>query len=325
MLTDESIQQTFNLAYSLHPNRVVAWEVTREALKLSRVANQAQDSRPSADRPYKQKLEAINLLRASLFAASEKWEKDQESRSPRLEPAYRPTAEDLLYRYLKTLVWHSMDRSSIYAAVSVGSLLFTYRTSDIAAISVDFFDSLNIRRVKSWFLRKVESRFRNVMLIPDDWSKLCADCPSKDQLEFVNKSLATLAPLVADHPNACSPSRPVLEEYFSFDSERSDCERVHVISNPECVGWARLVDEYNQCNCDERQRRLEDPTEKLRLPLFNGGFDSPGSGTDGAGGTPRTRKRFEPEPLNPVEVRSLRQRLDQLPVMNLKLVRGRAA
>jgi hypothetical protein len=308
MQTAESIQQAFGLAHSLHPHREVAWEVTRDALKFSRVISYRQDVRPAAGRPYKQRLFESNLLRLGVFMASEKWEKDQESRSPKLTPKYTPTKEDLLYRYLKTLVWHTMDRPCVYAAVGVGALLFSYRTSEIAAVSVDFFDDLNIRRKKEWLIEKVVSRFRDMMVIPEGSGVKASPPPTEYQLAFVNKSLATLAPLADGHPRDCEAEGGLLGEHFRFDSPRTEVERVHLITNTECCGWARLVEDYNRLS---PHNRLEDPAGKLSLPLFDDGFDGgprPQPGDDGDGRT--FGERFDAEPLSTLEVRALVQRSD---------------
>jgi hypothetical protein len=313
MLTDECIQQVFSLAYSLHPHRVVAWEVTREALKRGKVMSNTQGSRPAAHRPYKQKLEESNLLRASVFAVSEKWERDQESRAPEREPIYTPTTEDLLYRYLKTLVWHSMDRESVYAAVGIGSLLFTYPTNEIAAVSVDFFDNENIRRVKSWLLKKVESRFSDVMVIPNDSGGQNAPRPTEYQFAFVNRALNTLAPHIAGHPSACSTDGMLLDEFFSYDSIKNESERVHVIMNTECGGWARMVDEYNQLHHSFPSHHLDAPADKLRVPIFGDGLNGPQDGSKGDDNPSVIEDRFDSEPLNAVEVRSLVQQVDHPP------------
>jgi hypothetical protein len=308
MQTAESIQQAFGLAHSLHPHREVAWEVTRDALKLNRVLSTRQDVRPMAGRPYKQRLHDSNLLRLSVFMASEKWEKDQESRAPKLTPRYTPSKEDLLYRYLKTLVWHSMDRPCVYAAIGVGALLFSYRTCEIAAVSVDFFDDLNIRRKKDWLREKVVSRFRDVMVITDGASGKGVPPPTEYQLAFVNKSLATLAPLVEGHPQGCTAGEGLFGEYFCFDSPKTEVERVHLIINTECCGWARLVEQYNRLSS---HNRLEAPADKLSLPLFDDGFDGgPRSRSDGDGDKLTFGERFEAEPLSTLEVRALVQRID---------------
>jgi hypothetical protein len=308
MQTAESIQQAFGLAHSLHPHREVAWEVTRDALKLSRVISTRQDVRPAAGRPYKQRLLESNLLRLGVFMASEKWERDQESRSPKLTPSYTPTKEDLLYRYLKTLVWHTMDRPCVYAAVGVGALLFSYRTSEIAAVAVDFFDDPNIRRKKEWLLEKVASRFRDVMVITEGSGPKASPPPTEYQLAFVNKSLAALAPLADGHPLDCEAEGGPLGEYFSFDSLRTEGERIHLITNTECCGWARLIEDYNRLSPHDR---VEDPAGKLSLPLFDDGLDGGPRPRPGDGGDGQTfGERFDAEPLSALEVRALVQRVD---------------
>jgi hypothetical protein len=282
--------------------------VTRDALKLSRVISYRQDVRPAAGRPYKQRLFESNLLRLGVFMASEKWERDQESRSPKLTPKYKPTKEDLLYRYLKTLVWHTMDRPCVYAAIGVGALLFSYRTSEVAAVSVDFFDDLNIRRKKEWLLEKVSSRFRDVMLIPEGSGVKALPPPTEYQLAFVNKSLATLAPLADGHPLDCEAEGGLLGEHFRFDSPRTEVERVHLITNTECCGWARLVEQYNRLS---PHSPLEDPAGKLSLPLFDDGFDGgPRPRLEDDGDRQTLGERFDSEPLSALEVRALVQKID---------------
>ena len=311
MLTDDSIQQTYRLAHSLHPNPVLAWEVTKEALKFSLLLGCAQEARPMALHPYKQWLEEDNLLRRSVFMASEKWEKDQESRAPKMEPSYIPDAEDLLFRYLKTLVMHSMDRKPVFAAIGIGGLLYSYSTSEIAAVAADFFDNPNIRRMKAKLLEKVESRFRNSTILSNRIRGDGRRLPTERQLEFVNKSLTVLAPSVPNHPAACAPTLSLLEEYFCIESERSDAERSHVILAPECGGWARMIDEYNESQGSSSTHLLADPREKLRPPIFGGDFSGPGADSGIDLGAPDLGGRFDPEPLSPIEVRSLRQRFDE--------------
>jgi hypothetical protein len=313
MVTKESIQQAFSLAYSLHPQRVVAWEVTREALRQYKVRASAQGERPAANSPYKQRLDENNLLRTSIFISSEKWERDQESRSPKRDPVYVPTLEDLWYRYLKTLVWHSMDRKSIYAAVAIGALLFTYQTSEIASVSVDFFDSENIRRVKNWFLRKLESRFSDVMVIFNDSGRHNAPPLTEYQLAFVNKALSVLAPQMLEHPDSCATNKMLLNEFFSYESTRLEQERVHILLNTECGGWARLVNEYNQLYASFPSRHLGDPSDKLRLPIFGNGFNGPQDRSKRDDASSVLEGRFKPDPLNHVEIRSLIQRLNESP------------
>lgn len=325
MVTKESIQQAFSLAYSLHPQRVVAWEVTREALRQYKVRASTQGERPAANRPYKQWLDDNNLLRTSIFIASEKWERDQESRLPKKDPVYVPTIEDLWYRYLKTLVWHSMDRNCIYASVAIGTLLFTYQTSEVASVSVDFFDNENIRRVKSWFLKKLESRFSDVMIIFNESGRHDAPPLTEYQLAFVNKALSVLAPQPPGHPDSCAANQMLLNEFFSFESTRLEQERVHVILNTECGGWARLVDEYNHLYRSFPSRHLGDPSYKLRLPIFGNGFNGPQDGSKIGDSSSVLEGRFEPEPLNQVEIRSLIQRLNDSPIAGEKVRRDVAA
>lgn len=312
MLTDDNIQRVFRLVYSLHPNRVLAWEITQEALRHKRSLECAQASRPSAAHPFKQRLEEDNLLRKSVFLSSLRWEKDQESRAPKLCPAYRPTSEDLLFRFLKALVLQCMDRRPIYAAVGMGALLYSYATSEVACVAPDFFDDPNIRRVKRFLLRCLDERFRNVMLITDgNAGRRSGATPTIGQTEFVMRGLSTLAPEAHGHPGICRTRQTLLEEYFSGESGRSDAERIHVILHPGCGGWGKLVEEFNAGQSNDSEFLLADPEGRLRIPSFGGDFEGPGTGANDGRDSEAGVERFDPEPLNPVEIRSLRQSLDE--------------
>lgn len=305
MWSETEIQRAFRLAYNLHPDRLVAWEVTREALKIAVVAMRSQQSRPPAGRPYKQKLDASNLLRRSIFLASERWERDQESRHPKLVPRYKPDVEDLLVRHLKTIVLHSMDRQCVVAAVGIGCFVFSYRPCEIAAVSPDHFDSDNIRRVKGWLGGLFDSRFRDHMIVPMKSGKATEIVPTSRQMNFVSKALAELAPSTFKHPEACAPILTLLEDYFAADSVRTELERSHVILNPECGGWAQLVTEHNAlCDCHPG-RKLAEPEQSLYLPQFDDSTVQQRIDVLNDAELHTRDDRFAPEPLALVELRSL--------------------
>lgn len=312
MPNDETIQRAFRLAYSLHPDRLLAVEIAEEALNYKRVLESDQDARPVAARPFKQRLGEENLLRKSVYLTSEKWEKDQESRAPKMRPAYRPTSEDLLYRYIKTLVTHSMDRKPVYAAVAVGSILYAYQPVDVAKISPDVFDDSNIRRVKAHLHKALQRRFGNLMLIVEGGggSRIMRG-PTDVQIDFVLKSLSALAPDAPCHPDDCLTCESLLDEYFFDEFKGTDADRIHLILRPDCGGWVRLVEEFNAGQDDDSEFLLADPSGRLHIPEFGGDFEGPGGGTLRHRGDDLYGGRFDPEPLNPIEIRSLRQGLDE--------------
>jgi len=272
------------------------------------VIGRRQERRPDADRRYKPIIPDENLPQYCIYQASEKWEKDQESDFPSMEPGYRPTADDRLIRYIKTLALESMDRYSRYAAVGVGCYLYTYRPKQISALAEDLFSSENIRRVKKGIFKRLERRFPSIC---NDGEHVLLETPGERQRALVNKSLAVLAPWYSCH-TACTTGSEMtfLETYFDKESHRPELERIHMLFDTACCGLARLVREYNSFFPEGSKMRLDDPEHKLRVPKFGDGHGG-SAGGEGEGGPPDPDERFNPSPLTPAELSSIRHILNR--------------
>jgi hypothetical protein len=159
LLTDDDIQRAFRLIHGIHPDRAVAQCILQDAYDRIPLIQKLQERRPTSPHPFKSRIPEENLLQFAVYLASDAWEKDQESARPRKEPKYHPTQDDLLIRYIKTLIWKSMDRRACYTAVAIGCLLYTYQPHEISSLAEEHFDSDNIRRVKGWVTEQVKICF----------------------------------------------------------------------------------------------------------------------------------------------------------------------
>lgn len=305
LLTNDTLQKAFPIINSLHRDRGVALCVLLDACEHISISKKTQEKRPESAHPFKLKIPDQSLLQLCAYWASEIWERDQESKHPIKQPTYRPTYDDLLVRYVKTLAWKSMDRHSRVAAVGLGCLLFTYQPHEISSLAEDHFDSDNIRRDKKWMFEQLKSRFQETGELTNDNEQIVFEVPSRHQRELIQQSLSRFAPWCScSTATNLTPATSLLETYFDKDSKKSEWERVHVIFDPACGGLPRLVREYNSTYSRGNVMRLDDPEDKLGSPKFGDGHTPTGNGGDE--GPPDPGERFNPSPLTDAELSSIR-------------------
>ena len=300
MLMDSVLQSAFRLIGCLHPNRAVAICVLIEACEwISRIKN-LQRRRHG----YKLQTPENSLIQFSIYSVSEQWEKDQESERPTKHPIYKPTNDDRLIRYVKTLASKSMDWRSLYGAVAVGCLLYRYEPHEVSSLAEDIFKSDNIRRVKSTMSKLIKKRFKNGL--SNGNGELRFETPSNHQRTLIQASLLSFAPW-----NSCSttqsPSDSLLETYFAKSSQTSEWERLHVLFRL----FPKLVDEYNSTFPKGNKMRLADPEKKLGSPKFDGYSNDPMEDDSGGGEPPNPADRFNPAPLTDDEISIIRHSLER--------------
>ena len=123
MLPDHVLQKMYDLAYCLHPDHGVALSVTLEACERIALIQRMQDRRAGH---YRRRLPEACPPQYCMYLASEARERDQEHPRPGREPRYWPTPDDYLVRYIKSLVWWTMDRSACHVAVALGCFLYGF-------------------------------------------------------------------------------------------------------------------------------------------------------------------------------------------------------
>lgn len=301
VFSDEEMQNAFRLAYVLHPNTAVAYSVALDAVDRFFLQRRLQGRRPKAkNQPFKNLLSDSALLQTSVYLASDSWERDQERLLPRKPPFYKPDVNDLIARYVKLLVWKTMEHSCTHVAVGIGSFLYTYRTAEIKHLAPDHIKDDNIRRIKAGIISEIRNRFDQYNIAPDDSSHIITRAPASHERELVYNSLAAFAPWVAEHAPPSSDATPVLETYFGYESKKSEWERNHALIDFGCAGLPLLIQEFNANGSVEADMLLENPDEKLQVPDFGTSFD-PGGSDD----------RFNPRSLSETELISLRRALAQ--------------
>jgi hypothetical protein len=292
-----NVNELFRLACCLHPDRAVAIRVLIDGHYQISVTRQAQSRR--TDDGHKPRTPEVGLPQMSFYYASEKWEKDQESLCPRKAPTYVPDRDDLLVRFIKNLVYKSLDHRPIYCAVGIGCFLYDYQPNEVSRLSEDVFSNENIRRVKSAWPGFVNQRFAGTRGFANGGGEIPLVAANGRQRALIEKSLAGFAPWSSCADIAvCGRSASLLETYFNGSSNRSHWEQNHVLIDPTCGGYWRLVHEYNSIFGRGIGMRLDEPEKKLCVPKFNDDLDN----NPGDAGRSDTDRRFNPLPLTRSEL-----------------------
>lgn len=309
MFSNEDIQRAYRVCLWLHRNPEIAYEVTLDGIRrgLRKLADQHR--RPPSSRPNKQKLSVQNALFSGIFAASEAWEKDQESRIPLLRPLYTPNEGDLLSRYIKTLVWQSMDRNSAWVSIAIGHFVFGLSLDEIARLSPEFFDNYNMSRIRSYLGMVLQARFHweGSNLARGQFVPVVERPASDEEFRHIEDLLIIFAPQSESHPDSCDKSGGLLESYLFPNSARSESERIHSLICTECCGWARFVDEFNEDYLPGSAERLASPRNQLRIPRFVNGSFSAGTSNTIDEDARTLSQALARESLSAIELRSLRR------------------
>ena len=266
MLADPDLQRMYELAYYLHPDNGIALSVTLDACERLTLLQRMQDRRTGH---YGLRLPEPCLPQYCVYLTSDARERDQERLRPGQEPRYRLTPDDYLVRYVKALIWWTMDRNTCHVAVALGCFLYTYQPSDIANLAPELFNQYNVWDVKRRLAQQLQSRFQRANLFMGSQTMLRTRPPTAHERRLVQQSLAMFTPWGSPHVPPPAPTMSILETYFAESSRRSDWEQIHALIDPACAGLPRLIREYNEYLPRESDRRLEDPDHTLAIPRFN--------------------------------------------------------
>jgi hypothetical protein len=265
MLTDDALQKMYELARCLHPDNGVALSVTLEACERISLIRRIQHRRTGH---YRQRLPEVCLPQYCVYLASDMRERDQERSRSGKEPRYRPTADDWLVRYIKSLVWWTMDRNACHVAVALGCFLYRYQPGEIANLAPEIFNQHNIRRVKSRLAHQIQARFQNANIVIGEHYALRTRAPTEHERGLVHHALAMFTPWVSADVLTPAPLISLLETHFDGASARSDWDRIHALIDPAGGGLPRLIREYNESLPRWSDVRLDDPDLRLAVPCF---------------------------------------------------------
>jgi len=173
-----------------------------------------------------------------------------------------------LVRYIKCLIWWTMDRNACHVAMALGCFLHTYQPGDIANLAPELFNQYHIWRIKRRLAQQLQSRFQRANLFMGDQTTLRTRPPTEHERRLVHQSLAMFTPWGSPHVPPPAPTMSILETYFAGASAQSDWELIHALIDPACAGLPRLIREYNDRFPRESDMRLEDPDHALEIPCF---------------------------------------------------------
>ena len=282
--TTAEIQQVYQLAHYLHPDRLVALQITQEALfdwlpVLLKGQHKRHQQRGILARirggkplqPYKLSFPRQGLLQVSVYHVSERWERDQEQQTFCLQDnSYHPTPDDLLIRYVKYLVACTMERHVIYSALALGCQLYQYSPTQISQLAPDFFPEDNIRRVYGTLLDWIRARFPTLPLEqrpPYGTRKVRTRPPLAHERSLIFEALEKCTPWWTP---CLQPTESLLDLFAALPEPAGQTcpdtgKRLHALIHPACAGLERFIRAYNQ---EMPTMPFDDPHDRLEVPAF---------------------------------------------------------
>jgi hypothetical protein len=270
LLADDVLHPMYDLASFLHPDPAAASAVTLaagERLALLerlhvRSPGEAWLRLPEAWRPQ-----------YCVYLASDGWERAQERPRPGQAPRKRPTPDDYLVRYLKCLIWWTMDQHCPHVAVALGCFLYTYEPDDLVPLAPAFFAG-NLARVSLRLASRLQARFPGVFLLHGDHDAPRTRSPTAHERQLVQLTLAKFTPWGSAHIPPLSLGPAMRDSHFGEASVRSNGDRIQAMIEPTGDGLPRLIREYNAQFPYHAQfppgsaRRLAEADAMLAIPRF---------------------------------------------------------
>jgi len=270
-ITPEEFQLVYELVFPLHPREDVALRVTMDACDYLRELERNQARRTRSERHWKADMTQEQLLQYAAYTVSYYRELDQESPKPLLPPFYQPTREDRIVRYVKHILFRTYLLNSRSLAIGIGCLLYGYKPSEIADL-LFLFEERSLRTVKMRLAEDLRKRFVNDDVVSPDGKSIRTIAASDNDRLIVEGALKAFTPWGTDHLEPPTPGRLMLDILSDEENPISEWQRKHALIDPECVGLARLINEFNKyVSSNPIFQRLADPRGNLMVPDFGGG------------------------------------------------------
>jgi hypothetical protein len=265
MLADDVLQPMIDLAYFLHPDPAVALTVTLDA--VDRLALLRRLREHPTGHAWRRLPEAW-LPQYCVYLASDGLERAHERPRPGRAPRARPTRDDYLVRYLKCLVWWTMDRTACHVAVALGCFLYRYPLGALVRLVPALCDPHQIQCIRVRLMQQLQARFPRAHLFEGDHGTRRTRLPTAHDQRLVQRALAMFAPWGTVHVPPPALDQSLLETHFDQASAYSNADRIHALINPADAGLPRLIREYNQQFLPGHTQRLPEPDTMLAIPRF---------------------------------------------------------
>jgi hypothetical protein len=265
MSTDDILQPMYTLAYFLHPDETVAFAITLDAAdRLTRLL--LLRDQPAGHEWHL--LPEAWLPQYCVYLASDLHERVQERLRAGRAVRERPTQDDYLVRYLKCLIWWTIDRTACHVAVALGCFLYRYLPGDLVQLAPALCAPRQIQQIRARLTQRLQARFPRTHLFPGDHGTDRTPSPTASDCQLVQRALAMFTPWWSAHVRPPALDQSLLGTYFDPTSRRSDEDRIHALINPVDGGLPRLIREYNASFPRENARCLAEPDTKLAIPRF---------------------------------------------------------
>jgi hypothetical protein len=281
---DTTLERGFELAYFLHGEEPIAFQVLSHAVAKLQVAAASQDKRLYYKPNGRTKvwLGDADLLQRLIYIESDKYERDRECSGA-------AGMEQMIIHFVKHLVRITIKRNSFYVILGISRLLHDYTTAETLAIQ-DLIgdgqrerDDSYYRSRKARLFNEMKERFGDLLRVNHrarGEERFESMLSPKPYVDVVRRSLEHFTPW----STTCSASAGVsaMDEEIEAQRGRSDekkdeaeLARIHSVVHPPCFESAA------------RSLSLDDPDSRLEIPAFNIAGDS-GRGDRSDSGIPPT-------------------------------------
>lgn len=267
----ECLEKGFILAHFICPRRTIALEILIGALNKLRATRHQEEKRAYwRDKFLKNRITRItrdnrDALQWLIYLESEPHEKAEEASG-------LPSDQEMVVRYVKTLIRLSSGMSSFYVNLAIHRILHRYSTSETQRIyefvSDHYREGDEYRRAKRLLIRRLESRFWEAIQIKEDQGEVRFEL-AEDQgvwQTLVEECLQMFTPWSTQEKCPCRnlgciDPRDVQEAFKGNCEETDNQDKIetslcHVFIDPVCSHY--IV----------RALGLQEHSSKLGVPRF---------------------------------------------------------
>jgi hypothetical protein len=264
MLADDVLESMYELASFLHFDPATANAVTVAAADRLVLLQRLQPS-PNG-RAWR--LPEAWWPQYCVYLASDGPERAHEHPRPGREPQERPTRDDYLVRYVKCLIWWTLNRPACHMAVALGCLLYRYPPEALVRLAPALCAPDQIQGIRVRLVSQLHARFPRADFFPGDHGATRLRLPTAHDRQLVARALTLFTPWGTAHVPAPALTQALLATHFARDSVCSDWDRIHALINPIDAGFPRLIREYNQPFLLGDPQRLAEAATVLAIPRF---------------------------------------------------------